>query len=106
MTTHEQAPMTPEEVQAKMIALHHELSNFLFYLTMNSKTIPPVANQEDYDAITYVQELLERETRRMGQVIQERNKQRNLDTLVENSLKAAGFEPDKPKEEPPANASN
>lgn len=88
----EQQPMTPEEVQAKMIALHHELSNFMFYLAMNSKRIPPTPDVEDSEAITHVQELLERETRRMGEVI----KRKNLDTMVENSLKAAGFQPDAP----------
>ena len=88
----EQQPMTPEEVQARMISLHHELSNFMFYLAMNSKRIPPTPDVEDSEAIMHIQVLLERETARMGLVI----KNKNLDTMVENSLKAAGFEPDQP----------
>lgn len=85
-----------------MISLHHELSNFQFYLAMNSGVIPPTPKVEDSEAIAHIQELLERETARVGLVI----KQRNLDTMVENSLKAAGFEPDQPKDEPTANDSN
>lgn len=91
----EQQPMTAEEVQARMISLHHELSNFMFYLAMNSKRIPPTPDVEDSEAITHVQELLERETKRMGEVI----KRRNLDTMVEESLKAAGFQPDAPADD-------
>lgn len=90
MTT--QQPMTAEEVQARMISLHHELSNFMFYLAMNSKRIPPTPDVEDSEAITHIQEILEKEIARMGLVI----KNKNLDTMVENSLKAAGFEPDQP----------
>ena len=98
----QQKPMTAEEVQARMISLHHELTNFEYYLRMNSGTVPPMTPKEDAGAIAHVQELLERETRRMGIVI----KNKNLDTMVENSLKAAGCEPDQPKDEPTANDSN
>lgn len=94
---HDQSPV---EVKARMIALHHELSNFLFYLTMNNGTIPPSAPEDEADAITLLQERLEREVRRMQDVIA----RRNLDTMVEQSLKAAGFEPDKPEEPTPSDS--
>lgn len=89
MTT--QQPITPEEVVAKMIALHHELSNFQFYLAHQTK--PPRWEGEEYNAICKVQEALERETKRMQLVV----KDRGLDELVRQSLKNAGFEPDEPK---------
>lgn len=86
---------TAKEVQARMIALHHELSNFLFYLAHNSGRLPPTAEEEDQKAINHVQELLERETNRMAIAV----KRQELDGIVEKSLRDAGFPPDEPEDD-------
>lgn len=82
--------MTAAEVKAKMIALHRELGNFLFYLTMNSGTIPPHPNEDDENAINHVMERIEAEVKRVA-VVERRN---TLDDIVHTSLEQAGFKPD------------
>lgn len=83
---------TAKEVRAKMIALHHELGNFQFYLAY--QTVPPNWESDDYKAVSRVLELLERETKRMGLAV----KKQEIDDAVIDSLKRAGFEPDQPPE--------
>lgn len=82
--------LTPEEVQAKMISLHHELGNFQLYLAR--QTMPPKWEGPEYEAVNRVLELLERETKRMGIAVHDRK----IDNLVTESLRQAGFKPDEP----------
>lgn len=91
-------PMTAQEVKAKMIALHHELGNFLFYLTMNSGTLPRRADEEDQEAIEYVMERLEKEVERIAKA----DRNHTIDELVLKSLEQAGFHPDSAPKDPPA----
>jgi len=77
----------PKEVQAKMVSLHHELGNFQYYNARNG-SIPPKFEGEEYEAITYVLELIEREVGRLGQHI----KQLNTDKAVIDSLRNAGVD--------------
>lgn len=81
---------TPEEIVAKMIALHAELGNFQYYLARQST--PPRWEGKEYDACSTVAMALEREIKRMQLLV----KDRNLDSLVLESLKNAGFKPDEP----------
>lgn len=82
---------TPEEIVAKMIALHAELGNFQYYLARQST--PPRWEGKEYEACNTVAMALEREIKRMQLLI----KDRGLDDLVRESLKNAGFEPDEQK---------
>lgn len=78
----------PKQVQAKMIALHRELGNFQIYLARQTK--PPRWEGPEQESLKEVAILLEREIERLGNHI----KNVNLDSLVEGSLRAAGFKPD------------
>ena len=80
---------TPTEVQAKMIALHHELSSFQFYLAHQHK--PPKWNDDEVKAVGDVLEMVERETERIKNFI----RQKEVDETIKQSLKDAGFEPDR-----------
>lgn len=88
--THKQP--TAEEVKAKMIALHHELGNFAYYIARQS--VPPKWEGDEQMMIQGVLLMLEREIKRMGIAV----KSQALDTIVERSLKDAGFLPENPAE--------
>jgi len=84
--------ITAQEVRAKMIALHKELSNFQFYLTQNANIMPGDALKDNCEAIGTIQETLEREVARMKKAISKGV----LDNIVRTSLEQAGFKPDGP----------
>lgn len=83
---------TLEEIVGKLISLHHELGNFQIF--MANKTRPANWNHEDVQIIGGVLEMIEEETERMRKIA----KDRNLDIIVLQSLKQAGFTPDKKPE--------
>jgi hypothetical protein len=83
--------LTANEVKAKMIDLHRELTNFNFYLGHN-RNIDSGVVKEAEEAIIYIQEILEREVKRIGTIVQTAN----LDNIVRTSLEQAGFKPDVP----------
>lgn len=77
--------MTPQEVKAKMIALHSDLGNFTYYLDQNKYT-----TVQDRNAITHVLLLLERETGRMDAHMN----RVHTKEIVDKSMKEAGLAPD------------
>lgn len=85
MTTH--IITDPKEVQAKMVSLHHELGNFQYYNARNG-SIPPKFEGEEYEAITFVLGLIEREVQRLSQHI----RRENTDKAVIDSLRNAGVD--------------